>query len=138
MPRTFALNLTAPDQILFEGEVQGLIAPGREGYLGVLARHAPMIAELGPGVLTVIEANGERRHYALSAGYLEVRREEVAVLADAAEAAGQIDVERARAAEQRARERLRSGARDIDTARAEAALQRALARLAAARKSGTR
>jgi F-type H+-transporting ATPase subunit epsilon len=134
----FDLKLMAPDRALFEGKVQGLIAPGSQGYLGVLARHAPMIAELGPGVLTVIEASGERRYYAVSAGYLEVRREEVAVLADAAEEAGRIDVERARAAEQRARERLRSAARDIDTPRAEAALRRALARLDAARKSGTR
>jgi F-type H+-transporting ATPase subunit epsilon len=137
MPRPFGLTVMAPDHALFEGEVQGLIAPGIEGYLGVLAGHAPMVTELGPGVLTVVEVNGERRHYAVSAGFLEVRREEVAVLADAAEAAGEIDVERARAAEGRARGRLRSGTSDIDATRAEAALRRALARLQAVRKSGT-
>jgi F-type H+-transporting ATPase subunit epsilon len=138
MPRPFALTVMAPDHALFEGEVQGLIARGIEGYLGVLAGHAPMVAELGPGVLTVVEVDGERRYYSVSAGFLEVRRGEVAVLADAAEAAGEIDVERARAAEERARGRLRSGARDTDTARAEAGLRRALARLAAVRKSGGR
>jgi len=135
VPRQFPLRVMAPDQALFEGEVQGIIAPGVAGYLGVLARHAPMVTELGPGVLTIVEADGDRTYYALSGGFLEVRRDQAAVLADTAEPAREVDVERARAAERRARERLRSGARDIDTARAEAALQRALARLEAVRKT---
>jgi F-type H+-transporting ATPase subunit epsilon len=125
----------APDHLLFEGRVQGLVAPGVEGRFGVLARHAPMVAELGPGVFAVVDAEGQRRHFALSSGFLEVRRDGVTALADAAEAALEIDPGRARAALERARRRLQSRAPDVDTARAEAALRRALARLEAVEKN---
>ncbi len=130
----FDLTILAPDHALFEGRARSLIAPGVEGYFGVLARHAPMVAELGPGALMIRQENGEEDYFAVSAGFLEVELDGVTVLADTAEAALEIDVERARAAEQRARQRLRLHERDIDIARAEAALQRALARLKAAER----
>lgn len=135
----FDLTILAPDHSLFEGRVRSLIAPGAEGYFGVLARHAPMVAELGPGALMIRRENGAEDYFAVSAGFLEVELEGVTVLADTAEAAAEINVERARAAEQRARRRLRLHEKDIDIARAEAALQRALARLkAAARERAAR
>ena len=125
----FELTIMAPDHKLFEGRARALIAPGAEGYFGVLARHAPMVAQLGFGVLTVTEENGERIFFAVSAGFLEVTPDGVTILADAAEVGAVVDVERARAAAERARQRLHSHAKDVDVARAEAALQRALARL---------
>ena len=133
----FELAIMAPDHKLFEGRARSLVAPGVEGYFGVLARHAPMVAQLGPGVLTVTEEHGEKTYFAVSSGFLEVNPEEVTILADTAEAAAEVDVERARAAEERARQRLQAPAKEVDVGRAEAALQRALARLHAAEMSGS-
>jgi F-type H+-transporting ATPase subunit epsilon len=129
MPPLYDLTILAPDRRLLEGRVAGLVAPGWDGYFGVLARHAPMVAELSTGELAVVNEQGERRFWAVSAGVLEVGWDRVTVLADAAEAAQEIDVERARAAAERARGRLRSHRPDVDTVRAEAALRRALNRL---------
>ncbi len=95
----------------------------------MLARHAPLVAQLGSGVLSVTGEGGEADYFAVHSGFLEVEREGVTILADTAEAAAEIDVERARAAERRARERIRSHRPEVDVARAEAALRRALARL---------
>jgi F-type H+-transporting ATPase subunit epsilon len=133
----YDLAIMAPDHRLFEGRARSLVAPGASGYFGVLARHAPMVAELAPGVLTVTEENGRKNYLAVSSGFLEVSLEGVTILADAAEAAADIDVSRAQAAEERARQRLRAHAKDTDLSRAEAALRRALARLYAVEMSGT-
>jgi len=83
-----------------------------------------------------VDDDGQRRFFAVSGGYLEVGWEGVTALVDAAESADEIDVARARAAEERAERRLRSRERDVDTARAETALRRALNRLRVAEKRG--
>jgi len=134
VPPVYDLKIMAPDHALFEGRVRSLMVPGVDGYFGILARHAPMVAQLGTGVLTVNEAEGQQQFFAVSSGFLEVTPDGVAILADTAEAAAEIDVERARAAEKRARERLRLHETDTDLSRAEAALMRAIARLSAAEK----
>lgn len=127
----------APDRAVFDGRVQGLIAPGVEGFFGVLARHAPMVAELTAGSLTVVDADDRRRFFAVSSGFLEVSRDSVTMLADTVEEAGEIDITRARSAEERARRRLQARSPDVDVARAEAALHRALARQEVAAKGRT-
>ena len=136
MPPVYQLTILAPDHTVFEGRVASLVAPGSEGYFGVLARHAPMVAGLGPGEFAVVDDGGQRRFFAVSGGYLEVDWEGVTALVDAAESADEIDVVRARAAEERAERRLHSRERDVDTARAETALRRALNRLRVAEKRG--
>ena len=125
----YDLTVLAPDHTLFRGRVRSLVAPGSEGSFGILARHAPLVAQLGDGVLSVTGENGEMSHFAVHFGFLEVEPDGVTVLADTAEAAAEIDIERARAAEERARKRIRAHQPDVDLARAEAALQRALARI---------
>jgi len=125
----YDLTVLAPDHSLFQGRVRSLIAPGAEGYFGILARHAPLVAQLGTGILSVTGENGEASLFAVHSGFLEVEPDGVTILADTAEAAAEIDIERARAAEERARQRIRSQQTDIDLARAEAALRRALARI---------
>ncbi len=135
MPPLYQLTILTPDAEIYEGRVQGLVAPGTQGYFGVLARHAPMVAELDTGQLSLLDERGGRQLFAISGGYLEVGMDRVAVLADAAEAALAIDVERARAAEQRARERLTARRREANLARAEAALRRALNRIRIAGKT---
>jgi len=125
----YDLTVLAPDHSLFQGRVRSLIAPGAEGYFGILARHAPLVAQLGTGVLSVTGENGEASLFAVHSGFLEVEPDGVTILADTAEAAAEIDIERARAAEERARQRIRSHQSDVDLARAEYALRRALARI---------
>lgn len=135
MPPRYELAMLSPQRTVFEGRVQGLVAPGAEGYFGVLARHAPMVAELTTGELALMNEAGERKLFAVSRGYLEVGWDRVTVLVDAGEAVEEIDVERARAAEERAERRLRSGGAEVDVARAESALRRALNRLRMVEKS---
>jgi len=109
--------------------VESIIAPGTEGYLGVLRNHAPLVTGLMPGKLTVGRLDGRRDMYALSGGFLEVRNNVATVLADALESPDRIDVERAKRAAERARKRLAEREASLDVARAEAALKRALNRI---------
>jgi F-type H+-transporting ATPase subunit epsilon len=126
---TFHLSLRTPEQSLLEAEVVSLTAPGSEGYLGVLAHHAPLITALQPGQLEIRDADQRTTVFAVSGGFLEVSENKATILADAVETPGEIDVDRAQRALERARERLRDTSGSTDVARAEAALKRALNRL---------
>jgi F-type H+-transporting ATPase subunit epsilon len=129
MPETFRLTVLTPARTLLEAEVQSITAPGSEGYLGVLANHAPLITALMPGKLTVRDAQGTERTFALGGGFLEVSENSAHILADAVEEPGEINLERARRAAERARERLKDTAGQWDVERAEASLKRALNRI---------
>ncbi len=131
----FKLSVVTPEKTVFEKDVRSIVAPGSEGYLGVLTDHAPLITALIPGILTVTDNAGDDVDYGVSGGFLEVSGNVATVLADAIEDPDRIDVERAEQAEQRARKRLsRRSDSDIDELRAEAALARALNRQKMARK----
>lgn len=123
------VDIVSPDGAVFRGEARGVRAPGVEGSFEVLYNHAPMIAAFGVGTLYVSPADGERIAFATSGGFLEVLDNVVTVLAETAEPASAIDVERARASEQRALERLRQAGDATDRERAERALERARNRL---------
>jgi F-type H+-transporting ATPase subunit epsilon len=137
---TFTFRLVTPQRLVLEAPVVALQAPGSEGYLGVLAHHAPLITSLRPGRLEVRDESGKRFLYAVSGGFLEVSGNRATVLADAAELAGEIDVARAKSAAERAEERLRgnglgSGPPEesaVDRERAMKALERARNRMALA------
>jgi F-type H+-transporting ATPase subunit epsilon len=134
-PAVFSVTVMAPEQSVFQGRAKSLVAPGKDGYFGVLAHHAPMVAELGIGRLTITDESGAAHLYAVAGGFLETANNEVTILADCCEAAQEIDMPRAEAAERRARERLSGEGEDIDVARAQAALQRALNRMRASSES---
>lgn len=119
------VEIVAPDGRVFQGDAEGVRAPGVEGSFEVLTNHAPMIAAFGVGPLRVKTAAGEEIFYATSGGFLEVIENHVTVLAETAEPASGIDVERARTAEERALERLRASADEDERRAAEAALERA-------------
>ena len=121
----YLLNIVTPENIFYEGEVTSLIAPGSEGYLGVLTDHAPLITGLVPGKLTVKDEKCQEVNFAISAGFMEVFKNQVTILADSIEFVKDIDVERAKSALERARERLRSKEKEIDIPRAVAAMKRA-------------
>jgi len=121
----YLLTIVTPEKIFYEDEVTSLIAPGSEGYLGVLTDHAPLITGLVPGKLTVKDENNQEAHFAISGGFMEIFKNQVTILADSIEFVKDIDVERAKKALERARQRLRSKEKDIDIPRAIAALKRA-------------
>lgn len=126
MPASFSLRIVTPSKTLFSGDVASLKAPGSEGSFGVLANHASMVASLTTGELDFVE-DGDRRRLATSGGFVEVSGEGVTILAETAEFNEDIDVNRAEASRERARQRLADSTND--RARAEAALGRALNRL---------
>ena len=119
------VEIVAPAGRIFQGDAQGVRAPGVKGSFEVLTNHAPMIAAFGVGPLRVTSAEGEEIFYATSGGFLEVIDNHVTVLAETAEPASDIDVERAREAEEQALERLRLSEDEEDRRRAEQSLERA-------------
>ncbi len=131
MPKPFRVEVVTRERQVLDRQVVSLIAPAREGYLGVMAGHTPLIAELTVGKLILRYENGQSDVLAISGGFLEVTPEHTIVLAEAAEFAHEIDVERARRALERAQRRLRgeSEEQEVDFARARAALMRAINRL---------
>ncbi|MHB0912533.1 MAG: F0F1 ATP synthase subunit epsilon [Armatimonadota bacterium] len=130
--RTFKLEIVTPEQLVYSADVASVVAPGTEGSLGVLAGHAPMVVELTVGRIWLRDVNGNESSLATSGGFMQVRENLVRILADTAELACDIDVERAEEARRRASERLRSG-EEMDQARAEVALKRAVNRIRVAR-----
>ena len=126
----FALEVVTPERVAYSGQVASLQAPGSEGSFGVLAGHIPLLTSLQIGRLRFVEEDGSEVQMAISGGFVEVGREQVAVLAETAERVEEIDVARAEAARQRAEERLaRAREERVDVARAEAALARAINRI---------
>lgn len=126
---TFHLDIVTPEKTVYSGEIVHFQAPGVDGSFGVLARHQPMLSALGIGRVGFREADGTERVLALGGGFADVSGDGATILAEAAEFGDEIDVERARAARDRARDRLNTRTPDVDADRAQAALTRALWRL---------
>ncbi|MBK7257987.1 MAG: F0F1 ATP synthase subunit epsilon [Ignavibacteriae bacterium] len=127
--RPFAVEIITPEQTVLKIQAVSISAPGVQGGFQVLYGHAPLLAALGPGKVQVQEAGGATHIYATGGGFLEVRENHVIAMLDSAERAEDIDVARARAARDRAAERLHKREAQVDAARAEAALHRAMNRL---------
>ena len=127
--KSFTLEIVTPKKVVFKGEVESFSAPGVLGSFQVLYNHAPLLSAIKIGESKLTLADGLEKSIASSAGFVEVRKNHVVMLAESAELAGDIDAERAKAAEQRARKRLDEKKEDIDFDRAQAALHRALNRL---------
>lgn len=132
MAKELELEVVTPARSVLSAKARSVILPGSDGYLGIMVDHAPLVAGLSPGVLRYGDPGAEKQLMAIGGGFVEVADNRVTVLADSAEPAEEIDVERAHRALQRALERLRSISQDIDRERAHRALMRARARLRAA------
>ena len=128
MADSLDLIVVTPERQLVHEQVGEVQLPGKDGYMGILPGHAPLLSELKTGPLTSLLA-GRRHTVAVHGGFLEVLEDHVRVLADAAERAEEINVERARAAQTRAQQQVNNPA---DAATATAALERALTRIAVA------
>ena len=135
LPEAIELVIVTPEKQLLRDKATEVELPGENGYLGVLPGHAPLITELGIGELSYRDASGkESEHVALIQGFAEVLGDRVTVLAETAERAEEIDLQRAKDALERAQKRLSSGDPNIDWDRAGIALQRALIRIQVAGK----
>ena len=133
MEQTFRLRIVTPYRELVTEDVGEAQVPGKEGYLGILPGHAPLISELTAGEITYRRGRDAGR-LAVSGGFVEVLPDQVTILAETAERAEEIDVARAQAAKDRAEKLLRSQNPDTDINRASIALQRAVIRLQVASK----
>ncbi len=130
------LQIVTPERHVLQDSVQSVEIPGKEGYLGILPGHAPLITELGIGVLSY-RKDSETRYLTVMNGYAEVLPHRVIVLAEVSERAEEIDLERTRRARERAQSEISKAAPGFeDWRRAELALQRALVRLQAASRTG--
>jgi F-type H+-transporting ATPase subunit epsilon len=129
------LEVVTPERVVVSEDVDSVVAPGSMGEFGVLPGHVPFLTSLVPGELRFNSGSRVER-LAVTTGFVEVSDNKVSVLVDAAERAAEIDIERARKALERARQRLamERGKKDIDFLRAEIALKRAIARLKVAQK----
>ena len=130
----FSLRVVSVERSLFEGDVEFLVANGSDGELGVLAQHAPLMTILKPGPLRIQETiGGEEEVLFVGGGFLEVLPDRVTVLADVAEHAAEISVERAEEARRRAQERLAGTLTTAEEVEFQQALAMAEARLRLAR-----
>jgi len=129
LPTSIHLEIVTPDRQVVRDSVTAVTVPGKNGYLGILPGHAPLLSILEVGELAYTHENAV--HYvAVNWGFVEVLPDRVIILAQTAERAEEIDVDRAKRAKQRAEERLgKVTAADVDFERARAAVARALARL---------
>jgi F-type H+-transporting ATPase subunit epsilon len=125
--KTFKTQILTPDGSVFDGETVSVKVPGSQGQFQVLHNHAALMSSLTVGTAEISDSENNEQLLAISGGFVEVNNNEVTVLAQAAERPEEIDVERAKEAEERARKRLKDN--KMDTARADAALKRAVNRI---------
>lgn len=125
---TYLLEIVTPERLVYTEQVNSISVRGSEGDLGILPGHLPLVTPLNIAPIR-IKIGGQTEVIAVNGGFLEVRKDKVVILAESAERSEEIDVERARAARERAELRLQSKQEQIDHHRAEVALQRALNRL---------
>ena len=138
LPTELRLDIVTPDRMVAHEAVTAITIPGSTGYLGILPGHAPLLTELQPGQITYT-SHSALHHIAVTWGFAEVLPERVIILAQSAERAEEIDIERAERARQRAEERLkRFSDPAVDAERARKALLKAMARLETARRTSGR
>lgn len=131
------LEITTAERQVFGEEVDMVIAPGVDGQLGILPRHAPLMTMLRPGELT-IRKGGADTFFSVTGGFMEVLGDHVIILADACEHSDEISEERAQEAMRRAQERIASRPAEMQMERALASLRRAQARLDTVRRRRSR
>jgi F-type H+-transporting ATPase subunit epsilon len=134
---TIELQVVTPERHVLSEDVESVEMPGKDGYLGILPGHAPLLTEMGIGILTYRKGS-ETRSLTTMGGYGEVLPNRVIVLAEAAERIEEIDRSRAQAALDRAKANMPgANATEADWDAANAALARATVRLEAATKGGS-
>src|SRR5215203_520038 len=128
------LEIVTPERLAYEDDVDMVLVPGIEGEMGILPHHTPLVSLLGVGELT-IRKGGEEELFAIAGGFMQVRPDKVVVMAETADLASEIDLEKAEQARRDAERALSEGFEEpADLARARASLQRALIRIRVAER----
>lgn len=128
------LEIVTPERLAYKGEVDAVVLPGSEGELGVLPHHAPLVSTLGAGELRLRMGTHEES-FAIVGGFLQVLPDRVVVMAETADMASEIDLEKAQDARRKAEQALESGfVEGADLATARASLQAALIRIRVAER----
>ncbi|HKG56469.1 MAG TPA: F0F1 ATP synthase subunit epsilon [Candidatus Limnocylindrales bacterium] len=128
------LEIVTPERLAFEDDVDSVQVPGSEGELGILPNHAPLVSMLGIGELR-IRKGGSEELFAIAGGFVQVRPDKVVVMAETADMASEIDLERAQEARREAERAIETGYHEgADLAAARAALQQALLRIRVAER----
>lgn len=130
---TMTLEIVTAERVVYSDEVDVLVAPGIEGELAILPRHAPLLTILKPGEIRVVK-DGEESYMAVSGGFMEVMANKVTILADTAERVDEIDVQRAEEALKQAQERIEAAPAEADLERAMAVIRKSQARVKVARR----
>lgn len=130
---TFNLEIITPEKKFFSDKVEMIILKTIGGEVGILPQHAPTVMTVAIGNIR-IKQNGEWKEAVLTEGFMEVRQDETIILVDTAEWPGEIDVNRAKEAKERAEERLRRQTSQLEYIQSKAAVARAMERLKSARK----
>lgn len=125
---TLRLEVVTPERKVYEEDVNMVVVKGVGGELGILPQHIPLVTPLKIAPVKAKKGNSEE-FIAVHGGFMEVRKDKVVILAEAAELGSDIDVARAQQAKERAEQRLAARADEVDHKRAELALQRALTRI---------
>jgi F-type H+-transporting ATPase subunit epsilon len=133
MADTFQLEIVTPEKMVVKDVAEEIQIPGKNGYLGVLPGHAPLITELAVGEISY-QKGGQTHYLSVAWGFAEVLPDKVTILAETAERPQEIDVKRAQESKQRAEEALKTGKTEADFTLAEDALKRAETRLDVAGK----
>jgi len=134
MPDTFQLEIVTPEKMVVRDTAEEAQIPGRNGYIGVLPGHAPLITELGAGEIAY-KSGGQSRRFALAWGFAEILPDRVTVLAETVEPAEEIDANRARQSLSEAEESLKSAHTEEDFTQVLGRISRAQARLEVAQKA---
>ncbi|MGZ9277210.1 MAG: F0F1 ATP synthase subunit epsilon [Candidatus Limnocylindrales bacterium] len=131
---SLTLEIVTPERLAYSDTVDAVVLPGSEGELGVLPHHAPLVSTLGVGELR-IRKDGVEESFAIVGGFLQVRPDKVVVMAETADMASEIDLEKAQEARREAERALESGfSEGVDLSIARAALQQALLRIRVAER----
>lgn len=129
------LEIVTVERLLYSDDVDMVVAPGSEGVLGILPNHAPLLTTLKYGELVVRKQGEDDQSFAIGGGFMEVIPGKITVLADAAERADEINLDRAKAARERAQGLLDSGNLSMDElVKVEASIRRAMVRIKIAEK----
>jgi F-type H+-transporting ATPase subunit epsilon len=132
------VDVVTAERRVYTGEASAVVAPSASGQVTILPRHAALLTALQAGEVRLMRPGQEDLELAVGGGFMEVRDDKIVILADSAERADEIDIERANQARERAEKLLAQKLGDMDFARAEAALRRSLARLKVAERLRTR
>jgi F-type H+-transporting ATPase subunit epsilon len=137
MAENIQLEIVTPEKYVVSESSQIVMAPGTLGEFGVLSGHTPFLTSLQVGKVRYRDEKGDEHYVFVSGGFAEALPDKVTILAESAERLENIDYERAKAAYERAQQRLADDKEDVDFARARAAMQRALTRMNIVQGSGS-